>query len=351
MMAVDLGLLLQNAQTAFANGQQDHGLFLLNYAASFAGDALASSHLPLDVAIGLDAGFVRKANEDCVFTLQGMRPETREGFGLFLICDGMGGHTHGLYAAHLAVASIVETVLPHLMDGKAPHDDWMHVLSTGVQSANRAIYLRNQSMQATTLRRNETRQDKRETEGRLTSLMGTTVTAALVLHNTAYVCNVGDSRTYCYQPEEGLTRITLDHSLVASMFNLGALRFTPEEIYTHPQRNQIVRSLGTRSSVEVDTFHVPLQDKTILLLCSDGLWEMTRDARIEEILSLDWANAPYMANRLLALAKEGGAKDNVGLVVVKLNGSEKHNDISTMATIIQPVDAPRRLVPISSHAS
>ena len=183
MMAVDLGLLLQNAQTAFANGQQDHGLFLLNYAASFAGDALASSHLPLDVAIGLDAGFVRKANEDCVFTLQGMRPETREGFGLFLICDGMGGHTHGLYAAHLAVASIVETVLPHLMDGKAPHDDWMHVLSTGVQSANRAIYLRNQSMQATTLRRNETRQDKRETEGRLTSLMGTTVTAALVLHN------------------------------------------------------------------------------------------------------------------------------------------------------------------------
>src|SRR5579875_1993502 len=89
-MSVDLGLLLQSAHAAFTNGQIQHGLFSLNYAIKLAGDT-CSPNLPFDSAIALDVGFTREAQEDCVFALQGTFPETRDVFGLFIVCDGMGG--------------------------------------------------------------------------------------------------------------------------------------------------------------------------------------------------------------------------------------------------------------------
>jgi serine/threonine protein phosphatase PrpC len=245
-----------------------------------------------------------------------------------------------LDAAHLATQTIVESILPRLMDGRAACADWTRVLVEGVQAANRAIYLRNQSLH----------QVQNEMDTAPTSIMGTTVTGALLLGETAYVVNVGDSRTYLYQSMEGLTRITVDHSLVANLFHLAEHRLTPEGIYTHPQRNHIFRALGTDPCVEVDTFVVPLHADAILLLCSDGLWEMTRDGRIEEILESEWATASTMAKLLLAQAYAGGGRDNVGLVVVQVNGRQRHSDIGNLATITEPIDALSRLVPISSAA-
>src|SRR6476660_3069349 len=102
-MPLNIDMLLNNAYAAFANNQLQQSVFLLDYTAKFADARHFSSQLsPLDDAICLERGLVRMENEDCVLALHGLLPETGKVFGLFLICDGMGGHAHGQLAACLA---------------------------------------------------------------------------------------------------------------------------------------------------------------------------------------------------------------------------------------------------------
>jgi serine/threonine protein phosphatase PrpC len=150
--------------------------------------------------------------------------------------------------------------------------------------------------------------------------MGTTITAAVVVGLTAFVANVGDSRTYLYREPEGLRKITRDHSVVAYLVETGIIK--PDDIYTHAQRNQIYRSLGANPLIQVDTFIEPLQTGDIVLLCSDGLWEMVRDERIQQILR-DGTDPSQMASALIEAALDGGGADNVSVIVVHAaHGSE-----------------------------
>jgi len=103
--------------------------------------------------------------------------------------------------------------------------------------------------------------------------------------------------------------------MVANLLAAGVIG--PEEVYTHPERNLITRCLGIASTVEIDLFYEQLQDGDILLLCSDGVWEMTRDSALEGVLSSSWLSAENMAERLMHLAFQGGGRDNIGLVVLQ----------------------------------
>jgi len=256
----------------------------------------AGSSIYLNVGTGLDAGLKRRGqpNEDTLLALPTIRT-LRKGaqpVGLFVVADGMGGHGNGQEASRLAISSLHDAMQLALVDG--PEDDiYEELLAEGVHTANLAVYQRNRQKQAD---------------------MGTTITAVLVIGNTAYVANVGDSRTYLYRESDGLIKVTRDHSAVARLVEAGAI--TPDEVYTHPKRNEIYRSLGNSASVKVDTFTVPLKVGDLLLLCSDGLWEMVRDADIERIVEAALPVSSQICDMLVEAALAGGGKDNISVIAV-----------------------------------
>jgi serine/threonine protein phosphatase PrpC len=180
------------------------------------------------------------------------------------------------------------------------------LLRDGVQGANKAVNQRNLEEHAD---------------------MGTTMTAALVFGPIAYVANVGDSRTYLYREPDGLTKITHDHSVVASLVEAGIIQ--PDDIYTHPKRNQIYRSLGEKPVVDVDSFKVPLKPGDKLLLCSDGLWDMVRDPEIQSIMSLPTPDPAKTGQKLIQAALDGGGEDNVSVIVVSFSEFETNSSSKT----------------------
>ncbi|HEY1348665.1 MAG TPA: protein phosphatase 2C domain-containing protein [Ktedonobacteraceae bacterium] len=250
--------------------------------------------------VAWDVGLKRRGrpNEDSILTLRGTCnvAEKLLPFELHIVADGMGGHANGRLASHLAIRGMLETVVPGLVScTNIEGEGVIDILIDGVHWANQVIYQYGQEQQTD---------------------LGTTITAVLLLGETAYIINVGDSRTYVYRPGAGLTQITRDHSLVARLVETGAI--SPDEVYTHPDRNKVYRGLGDKMDVTVDWFILPVQNGDLVLLCSDGLWEMVRDPQIAEILQA-YASAPTLAsNTLLRAALQAGGSDNVGLLVAKV---------------------------------
>ena len=142
--------------------------------------------------------------------------------------------------------------------------------------------------------------------------MNTAVSATIKLNIT--VLNVGDSRAY-YINEGGITQITTDHSLVQLMVNRGEL--TPEQARSYPGKNYITRAVGTESMTEGDMFTCYLERGTYLLLCSDGLTNLLDD---QEILFevVHGVNKQQCCQRLLDIAKNRGAPDNVTSVLIQI---------------------------------
>ncbi len=250
----------------------------------------------LDVCTALDAGIKRrgKPNEDSLLALPAISNACggAQPVGLFVVADGMGGHGNGQEASRMAITALRDALKLALV-GSPQDDNYEQVLAEGAHTANLAVYKRNRQQQ---------------------SDMGTTLAVALVIGNTAYIANVGDSRVYLYRESEGLEQITRDHSSVARLVEAGAI--TPDEVYSHPKRNEIYRSLGHQSTVKVDTFCVPLQVGDLLLLCSDGLWEMVRDSTIESIMESTLPDVSQACDELRQTALEGGGKDNISVIAV-----------------------------------
>jgi serine/threonine protein phosphatase PrpC len=258
--------------------------------------SLRQSGIQLVVGTGLDVGLKRKGkpNEDSLLSLQNTRMLQGNSYpvGLFVIADGMGGHENGQEASRMVIQSLSKTVVPSVIYGPTD-DNYAELLAEGVHHANLSIYQRN-------------RQDRAD--------MGTTIATALVINTTAYIVNAGDSRVYLYSNTTGLTQVTRDHSTVARLVENGIIQ--PEDIYTHPRRNEIYRSLGRSASEEIDRFTLPLQPGDLLLLCSDGLWEMVRDAQIQQIIEESPPQPAQLSAALVQAALEGGGKDNISVIAV-----------------------------------
>jgi serine/threonine protein phosphatase PrpC len=281
-------------------------------------------NLGLTVGTRSDPGIKRKhkPNEDSMFAMQGGRTHNSQTqhFGLFVVADGMGGHANGQDASRLAIQTIIDFMLPRISVPEPLSDEgFMQLLGDGVQNANQAVHNRNLESHAD---------------------MGTTMTGTLVVGSTAYVANVGDSRTYLYRQGQGLSKVTHDHSVVASLVDAGIIQ--EDDVYTHPKRNQIYRSLGEKPVVEVDTFKVDLQAGDKLLLCSDGLWDMVRDPLIQQVLSKQTADPDKTGQDLIKAALQGGGEDNVTVIVVQFDEINQHTGMTGIRLLAKPdsVDVP-----------
>jgi serine/threonine protein phosphatase PrpC len=240
-------------------------------------------------------------NEDSAFVL--VLDRVHEGhtlpFGVFVVADGLGGHASGHRASRLVVNVLAHTILRQValpvvgmpVDSPVDESRLASILRDAVEAANSSLCAANR----------ESGMDA-----------GSTVVAALIYGETAYIANVGDSRAYLHDTS-GLRRLTNDHSLVQQLVSAGMIQ--PDEVYTHPQRNQIFRSLGDEPDVNVDLFVQQLKPGTSLLLCSDGLWEMVRDPEIETLLREE-TDPQAACDALIVAANEGGGDDNVTAVIV-----------------------------------
>lgn len=241
-------------------------------------------------------------NEDSYATLAiNLAHDSRQQpLGLAIVADGLGGHASGQEASRLAARIFIERlthdlILPFVlpMGGSLPPGEAVEpALRDAVSAANAAVFEANVQGAAD---------------------MGSTLVAVVITGDQAWIANVGDSRAYVLD-EGGLRRITSDHSLVEQLIVSGMIQ--PEERYTHTQRNRIFRSLGGDPTVEVDIFTQKLSPGMCLLLCSDGLWEMTRDPEIERILR-ETHDTRAACEALVASANANGGEDNITAVVLR----------------------------------
>lgn len=276
--------------------------------------------LKLDAAALSDAGRQRTVNEDRAWSQIFMASEG-DPVGLFVVCDGIGGQTGGDCASQWAL----EAIKRELRDVFCPFDP------RGTQELSRSeldAALRGGSSARLSKARKLERQVRRAVERanlvvyeytqqkpEKAGEAGTTLTLALIFGERGVIANVGDSRTYLLRDRQ-LRQITQDHSLVASLVTSGHIK--PEEVYDHPQRNLIYRSLGYKDELHVDTFMQTFQPGDYLLLCSDGLWEMVRDESQMAQLILDSPTTEQACRSLIETANEAGGQDNIGVVVVKI---------------------------------
>ena len=237
-----------------------------------------------------DVGRQRQSNEDSFL----------ERAPVFAVADGMGGARAGEVASRMAVEAFDAPA-----GGAVPEE----VLRTVAREANRRIY--------------EMAQGDSEHAG-----MGTTLTAAMVTGREVAVGHVGDSRLYRLRNGK-LERLTEDHSLVEELMRQG--RLTPEEAESHPQRSIITRALGPEPDVDVETFTHTARDGDVYLICSDGLSGMVAEEEIAEIIA-DSASLKESAQRLVNAANKNGGKDNITVVLFRLESDGEPEPTSDTLT-------------------
>jgi protein phosphatase len=237
-----------------------------------------------------DAGCNRASNEDCGLFIQPADPHVLLKKGsLFVVADGMGGHSAGEVASQMAVELISRIYYES-------RGDPISSLKRAFREANRQIY-------------RAARKDP-SLKG-----MGTTCTALVLQDGSAILAHIGDSRLYLIRNGE-IYLMSEDHSAIMQMVRLGLI--SPEEARHHPSKNIILRALGNSPKAEISLWEEPLPVRAgdTFLLCSDGLYDLVEDEEIKQIaLGADPRSA---CEQLVALAKERGGHDNITVCIASL---------------------------------
>jgi protein phosphatase len=240
-----------------------------------------------------DVGMKREHNEDSFLV--------NEDLGLYVVCDGMGGHAGGETASRLAVQTIEKELIsarlradnPFSADTALPESPLAAALREAVEGACAAVFRTNRS--------------NPELAG-----MGTTCISLLVQGDHAIVGHVGDSRAYLVRDSQ-VWQLSEDHSLVNEQVRAGLL--TEEEAKHSRLKNIITRSVGFEEDVLVDVVGVETRSGDKFLLCSDGLSNLIATEEIRDALvGKDLAQVPDL---LIQLANSRGGDDNITVIAVQ----------------------------------
>lgn len=265
-------------------------------------EALKSALLTLNQAAKVrsawltDVGQVRPHNEDAVLVKEHGQGTVagNEFAGLYIVSDGMGGAAAGEVASTLTIQTIAQHLEQAWTDGTVRDAAaWEACLREAIEAANAAILAY--------------ASEHPESTG-----LGATVVVALLNAQGLILAWVGDSRIYLWERGE-LQQLSHDHSLVARLVEIGQL--TPEEARRHEHRNVLIRSLGSKEQVTVDTLSRSLRKGARLLLCSDGLTSHVEDGALADIVSRHREPADATLELVVA-ANAGGGSDNISVVVV-----------------------------------
>jgi len=249
------------------------------------------------VAGETNVGMKRSHNEDSFAVI--------EDDHLYVVADGMGGHASGEVASKMAIDTLreffqatsadPEATWPYKMDKSRGYEE--NRLITSVKLANLRIY--------------ENAQRDPKLRG-----MGTTLVGILVIDEGVLIAHVGDSRAYRLRDGQ-MEQLTEDHSLLNDYIKMKKL--SEEEIKNFPHKNVIVRALGMKESVKVDTMLDPPKPGDVYILCSDGLSGPVTDDEIREIVT-STQDMKEACNTLIERANTNGGPDNITAVIAKVVG-------------------------------
>lgn len=273
----------------------------------------------LSVAGLTDVGRQRELNEDR-FYYKVVQSSDEGPLALLVVADGMGGHLAGEVASQWAVGTLKRELAPlfrpqdpsvtRRLDAEAlvevgsgatvrlEETDLARLLEHAVARANQVLlgYARKHSEEA--------------------GDMGSTLTLAVVEDGRATVAHVGDSRAYLWR-QGRLRRLTEDHSVPGALLKQG--RIGPEEARDHPHRHILYRCLGLTPKLEVDLYpSLLLEAGDVLLLCSDGLWDMVHpEEKLAGYLASE-AGPQAICRCLVAAANEAGGEDNITVLLARV---------------------------------
>jgi len=245
----------------------------------------------IEVSSQSDIGCLRQNNED---SFGYWEPDDDEQFlrkgRLAVVADGMGGYEGGQEASRLAVETLMAVYRD--FDGNDPQEALVEALQAAHDQIRRYSFAHP------------------ELRG-----MGTTCTAAAIVQDGLYFVHVGDTRLYRIR-EGHITRVTRDHSYVGRLVEAGMI--SAEEAEHHPQRNILTAALGTNPDLIMDSpeHPEPLRLGDVLVICTDGLWGLVRDAEILD--AVENSSAEKAGRELIALAKERGGPDNITIEILRL---------------------------------
>jgi serine/threonine protein phosphatase PrpC len=243
-----------------------------------------------------DIGRKRTVNEDsaAVYTLPG-------GIILAVIADGMGGHLGGDYASSTAVRVIGERFM-ELDSSKFEEDKWAEWLQESVIHVNDILY-------------------KLSNENEKYKGMGTTLEAALIRGRSCLISHTGDSRVYAIDGQS-VRQVTRDHSYVNALLDSGEI--TEEEAAVHPQRNWIMKAVGSEKTIVPDLYSLELEDGMYMLICTDGLSNKVNQQLMHEIVLTD-SVLREKTEELVDLANKMGGEDNISVILIDSTEVEATN--------------------------
>ena len=253
-----------------------------------------------------DVGKVRSVNEDNFIAI-----EMCENLLLCVICDGLGGHKGGEIASDIAILTFSDYVKMHLRPFINPGENMFDMNTALLFNVNiEEILIKAVSAANSTI-------CQRSDDDNMLKDMCTTLTAALIIDNTLYAANVGDSRIYLISDDK-MNQITHDHSFAQALIDTG--KSTIEEAAKSPYSNRLTRVVGRDSFIETDTdIYILELNSSSILMCSDGLYNYSEPDQYSEFLKdvTDIDTLTSAVDNLVESANSNGGKDNITVIVIK----------------------------------